>query len=340
MILDPRTSDETSLEAAPIPGSAPAALAKGRARVKFDCLWCHQPSSAPVRTDRAKASLCSDCFGKAPDRRPHQLNDLSGAEWALMSRSVERYPDIRSDKQRDHGACFPQSLAEQQIRMYTKRGQLVLDPFVGVGTTIDAAVALGRRAIGIELNEEFATITRQDLESQRIGRDQALVIRDDARNLLAHVDPASVDFVLTSPPYSNLLKDVGSAFARKWREHSAIDPIRNPSPYSDMKEDLGNMSYADYLDAIQEILTTTRKVLKPKCYAVWIVKDFRRIPSGIPYVNLHGDMIERATRAGFRLWDIRIYDQSTFRPLVCLGYPSRNFYLNIGHSYLVVLRDG
>ena len=76
----------------------------------------------------------------------------------------------------------------------------------------------------------------------------------------------------------------------------------------------------------------------PGAYAVWVVKDFRALGEGVPYVNLHGHLMERAERAGLTPWDVRIYDQTRYRPLVCLGYPSRRFYLNIGHSYLVVLR--
>ena len=69
-----------------------------------------------------------------------------------------------------------------------------------------------------------------------------------------------------------------------------------------------------------------------------MVKDFRALKEGIPYVNVHSDVIAQAQQAGFELWDIRIYNQTRFRPLVCLGFPSKNFYLNIGHSYLLVFR--
>jgi DNA modification methylase len=254
-----------------------------------------------------------------------------------MSRSVEEYPDVRSEKQRIHGACFPQSLAEQQIRIFTKAGETVLDPFVGVGTTIDVAIALGRKAIGIELNPYFAGVARETMEQGGTVGHEAKVITGDARDLLKYVSPESVDFVLTSPPYSTLLKNVGTSFARKWREHSSIDPIPNPSPYSSSGDDLGNMSYPHYMDAIQQVLSATMAVMKPRTYAVWVIKDFRNLKMGIPYVNLHGDLINRALKVGLILWDIQIYDQTKFRPLVCLGFPSRNFYLNIGHSYLVIL---
>ncbi len=111
------------------------ALPPKRRRVRFDCARCGAGSDAFTGTDRAGARTCRDCFGKGVDRRRRELNDLTGRQWAQASRSVEAYPDIRSEKQRQHGAAFPLSLARQQISVYTKRGDLVLDPFVGVGTT-------------------------------------------------------------------------------------------------------------------------------------------------------------------------------------------------------------
>jgi hypothetical protein len=68
------------------------------------------------------------------------------------------------------------------------------------------------------------------------------------------------------------------------------------------------------------------------------VKDYRDLKSGVPYVNFHSDVIRAAETAGFTLWDIRIYDQTRYRPLVVLGYPSRNYYLNIGHSYVLIFK--
>lgn len=305
-----------------------------RRRLRFECARCNQPSDAFVGTTRAKASLCRDCFGKAEDRRPKELNDLTGKEWAQSSRSVQEYPDTRSEKQRLHGAAFPMSLAKQQIRVYTRKGDVVLDPFVGVGTTLDACSELGRRGIGVELNPRYADLATADLANDP---DQRLIV-GDALKLERYLEVETVDFLLTSPPYGALLKNVKGAFAYKWQEHSRIAPVPNPLPYSDSPHDLGNMEYPEYLDALEDCLRQTYLVLKKDAYAVWVVKDFRALKEKVPYVAFHVHLIQRAEAAGFTLWDIQIYDQTKFRPLVCLGYPSRNFYLNIGHSYIVVLR--
>ncbi len=306
-------------------------------RERFECQRCGRSTNAPLKTKRLDARLCSPCFGKGKDRRPRELNELSGSEWARASRSVEEYPDVRSKKQRAHGAAFPQSLAEQQITIYTKSGDTVLDPFVGVGTTLDACAELGREGIGIDLNENFLDLAEADLKKHPSYEDQRLIL-GDARELGQWIKEESVDFLLTSPPYGSLLKNVKGAFAYKWQEHSSLNAIDNPRPYSEQPEDLGNMDYGPFLEAIGTTLQQSIGVLKSRAYAVWVVKDFRAPKEGVPYVNLHSDVIAQAQQAGFDLWDIRIYNQTRYRPLVCLGYPSRNFYLNIGHSYLLVFR--
>lgn len=307
-------------------------------RERFDCSNCGQETDAPPETERFGEELCRQCYGKGEDRRPKELNHLSGSEWAKASRSVEEYPDVRSDKQRAHGASFPQSLAEQQIKIYTKRNEVVIDPFVGVGTTLDACAKLGRQGIGIDINPEFVHMAKQDLGAKEGDKNQELIV-GDSRGLSDFVAEDTCDFLLTSPPYGPLLKNVEGAFAYKWKEHSTIDEIPNPEPYTDMSGDLGNMEYSTFLENLRVCVAETMAVLKEGAYAVWVVKDFRATDEGVPLIPFHSHFIELAQTVGFTLWDIRIWDQTKHRPLVCLGYPSENFYLNLGHSYIVTLRN-
>ncbi|MEA2414590.1 MAG: hypothetical protein QOI58_1247 [Thermoanaerobaculia bacterium] len=319
--------------------SAAEIISRRVARViTFACASCGLAADAPPGTNRHNRKLCRACFGKRSDKRPRELNELSGAEWARASKSVEVYPDVRSAKQRLHGASFPQSLAEEHIKIFTRSGDVVLDPFVGVGTTLDAATALGRYGIGIDISQRFLEMATASLHEKGTKTDAYELHCGDARSANVLVPPNSVDLLLTSPPYSTLLQTVKGKFAYKWREHSKLSPVENPRPYSGAPNDLGNMSYMDYLASITDVFTSTSTALKSRAYSVWVVKDFRDLPGGTPYVDLHSDIIRCAEAARFQLWDIRIFDQTRHRPLVCLGFPSKNFYLNIGHSYILIFR--
>lgn len=69
-------------------------------------------------------------------------------------------------RQVGHEAMFPGELPRRLIKMFTFVGETVLDPFVGSGTTAKAALALGRNALGYEINEDFVAGIRERLGRQ------------------------------------------------------------------------------------------------------------------------------------------------------------------------------
>lgn len=72
---------------------------------------------------------------------------------------------------KNHSAAFPSTLPDWFIRLFTRPGDTVLDPFMGSGTTIMAALALGRRAIGIEIMPEYVALVEKRLAAGLIGMD-------------------------------------------------------------------------------------------------------------------------------------------------------------------------
>ena len=64
-------------------------------------------------------------------------------------------------KNRQHSAVFPEALPEWFIKLFTKEGDWVLDPFMGSGTTLRVAQKLGRNAIGIEILPEYFALAQQ-----------------------------------------------------------------------------------------------------------------------------------------------------------------------------------
>lgn len=74
----------------------------------------------------------------------------------ITTRDVDDLWRIPPESGSDHPAPFPLALATRSIR--TTTADLVVDPFMGSGTTIRAAKDLGRKAIGIEVEERFCEI--------------------------------------------------------------------------------------------------------------------------------------------------------------------------------------
>ena len=65
-----------------------------------------------------------------------------------------------------HPAVFPYEIPYRHIKSWTNEGDVVLDPFMGSGTTGLAALDLGRKFIGIEMNKEYFELSKQRLEEK------------------------------------------------------------------------------------------------------------------------------------------------------------------------------
>lgn len=92
---------------------------------------------------------------------------LTGAEWKEWgSRGVWYFPSVRSND--DHEAKFPTELPTRAIRLLTDPGDIVLDCFVGSGTTAIASIREKRHFIGIELDAGYVQLARKAVASQTI----------------------------------------------------------------------------------------------------------------------------------------------------------------------------
>lgn len=287
-----------------------------------------------------ESSKTEDDKIKEKSQREKTFNGMTAREWAMCSRSV--WADVSSARKKQHlihGATFPQKLAERIISMYSKENDLVLDPFVGTGTTMFAAERLNRNSVGIELNKEFINYIYENHNNGLFEPKVSFeVLNGDCLEKINELKKDSVQLTFTSPPYADLLLKVEDD--RKNRhKHSRIVEDNNSTakPYSSDDKDFGNMVLKDYSDNVLKLMKKIYKKTKPGGYNIWVVKDFRDIKNKIPYVDLHGLIAKLGQKAGFKYHDLIIWDQNEQRSLVLLGYPSV-FYVNQNHSYLVVLR--
>ena len=281
-----------------------------------------------------------DTLKKEAEQRNKSFNGLTASEWASLSKNVwNDVSSIRARKHLEHGATFPEKMINRIIQMYTKKGDLVLDPFLGTGTTLEACRNTNREGIGIELNERFIQPALEVIKQTTLHKPLSLkVIHDDCRNLLNHIKEESVQLMVTSPPYANFIQK--SVEDRANTHKTSLIKLENNSTinqYSDKKEDFGNLEYSNFLNELKEVMKKLFIITKRGGYNVWVIKDHRDTKNKIPYISFHSDLAKIGEEAGFKNHDLIIWDQTGQRKLVLLGYPSV-FYTNQNCSFLVVLR--
>ncbi len=250
-------------------------------------------------------------------KRPftNRLNDLDPKSWLRFQKSwfVHNPPPRRKDVLR-HPAKFPETLAQDFVEFFTKRGQSVLDPMSGTGSTLVAALRAGRNSYGIELNSTYAEIARQVLSEERLALGEiaqdlvAEVVTGDASRL-SELAPALelplVDYVLTSPPYWDMLHARGAQTQKNRRTSASLDVV-----YSEHPDDLGNIaSYDEFLTRLADIYTGLKPYLRPGAYLTIIVKNVKK---GGRIYPLAWDLANRLSRV-YTLKDEKIWAQDNQR---------------------------
>ena len=89
-------------------------------------------------------------------------------EW---TKSIWNFPAV-SAKKVGHPAPFPEELPHRLIQLYTFKGEVVLDPFVGSGTTCLAAMKAGRHYLGYDIQEDYLQLARERINARRESGDR------------------------------------------------------------------------------------------------------------------------------------------------------------------------
>ncbi len=255
-------------------------------------------------------------------------NELDGKTW--LRHSISIWEDIKKTKEEanlKHPAMFPTALARRLIECFTNQdARLVLDPFVGVGSTLIAAKECGKDSIGIEVSPEFAEIA-EDRINQTIpfaGATETTIHVADSRELYKYVPSSSVDLVVTSPPYWDILLSKRTADYKAQRD------------YGDAEADLGKIrDYEKFLLELRKIFEQVYITLKPKSYCCVVVMDLRKKSRFYPY---HMNISLFMQEIGFIFDDIIIWDRrQEYNNLRPLGYPSV-FRINKVHEFILIFQ--
>ena len=269
----------------------------------------------------------------------NQLNDLTSKKWIAETVSVWRqkglganHPDAQIEKL--HPAPFSFTDVARLIRLFSKQGHTVLDPFVGIGSTLKAAALEGRLGIGIELNPTFVDLTRErlaaEIDDSLFPAPEQRVIEGDARKVLLKLEDDSVDLIVTSPPYWNILHKQDHKVTQDRVAKGLVTRYSNDDP-----RDLGNIrDYATFVNELVHIFAECSRILCSRRYLVVVVGDFRNKSR---YHMFHADLANGLESIGYTLKGITILYQPHKR-VFPYGYPYA-YVPNFHHQYILILRN-
>jgi len=288
-----------------------------------------------METKTAKELKYIDLGERGKYNIKNKLNNLTGKEWIKFSKSwfIHR-PIRRKNNEILHPAKFPESLAKEFIRFFTKENQWVLDPFLGTGSTLIAAGELKRNAVGIELAQKYFKIAEERIRAKNFSKNIIPLLGSSLKTdkLLDNIDLNNIkfDYVITSPPYWNQLER--SSIRQKSRKEKGLD-----TQYSFDKEDLGNIkSYEEFIENQAKIFDKVYDLVNNKGYLTIITNNIYYKSKLYP---LAFDTAVSLTKRGSKSWvlkDEKIWLQDD-KPLIALGI-NNAWVGNRHHQYCLIFR--
>jgi len=201
------------------------------------------------------------------------------------------------------------------ILRYSQENDLVLDQFVGGGTTLVEAKLLKRNIIGVDVNDIAINRCLEKVDFQYSDTDGEVAIKKgDARNL-NFIEDETIDLICTHPPYANII-------------HYSED--------QNIEEDLSNFEIDTFLKEMEKVAFECIRVLKKGKFCAILMGDTRQKGSVIP---LGFKVMECFENAGFKTKEIIIKQQHNCK---ATGYWKTNSlkynFLLLAHEYLFVFR--
>ena len=235
-------------------------------------------------------------------------------EFELELNSVWSFPD--RGKWATHDAKYRGNwspyIARNLLLRYSNEEDLVLDQFIGGGTTLIEAKLLNRNIIGVDINENSLNICKDKCDFNYENEGKVYLHKGDARNL-DFISDEKIDFICTHPPYANIIQ------------------------YSEnIKEDLSHLKIPEFLKEMEKVAHESYRVLKKDKYCAILMGD-TRIKGHIQPLGF--EVMKLFEKSGFKLKEIIIKEQHNCR---ATGYWKTNSikynFLLIAHEYLFIFK--
>lgn len=271
----------------------------------------------------------------------NQLNDLTGSQWLYWTNTVYETnfpPDPTHALRKAHGAMKPPELMAEIIRFFSKEGELILDPFAGVGGTLLGAKLANRRSVGIELNPAWIEIYRQITARYQIVDGRWVVkenvgdeptglemIHGDCVDVMRQFGDGAFAAIITDPPYGCYHRTTGFKKETHFNMYNLSD-----------SRDFGNAAnYEVFFERMREFGREAYRLLKNGRYLILLIGD--RYVDG-EYYPLGYRVAETLKEVGFKWKGIRIWwNKATQRPLK--PYAIKTCFIpNITHQNIIIMR--
>ena len=243
-------------------------------------------------------------------------------EWFILK------PPPRNEKVKLHPAKFPEILISKLIASYTKPGDCVFDPMSGTGSSQVAALESGRKACGFEITKHFYDIALDRLKNITPDKDNYMLINNDIFAFEKYTElPGTFDYIVTSPPYWDMLNMKGAETQKSRRENGLH------VNYSEMENDIGNcQNYDEFLETLLRIYIKIITRLRKGGHFTIIIKNIKK--KGTIY-TFAWDLAEHLSKQ-LRLVNMQFWLQDDIK-IAPYGWGSA-WASNTFHQYILTFR--